>query len=317
MDAETKERLNKVYQLLVEMSKGNFSYRIARSDQRDELEALIALTNMTAEEIEDSFLHQGYVSMHDSYITVTQTLLLLNDKGVISKATPNSHQNLHYQKNELPGLSLKYLLTKSSYNTWTTAFKKALKETSPEKNIKLTFKTKKGLLLPVCCTVASFQQAINPDRTFLVTFPTIMRNNAIMEHRLRKKVDKHLSRISKTLDNTDYKPILSYEDIQKIRSIGEHIQNNPEDQISSLNGLALEFGTNEFKLKKGFRDLYGMTVFQFQKNERLRKAHILVQSTDKPFKEITKLTGFVSPAHFSTVFKKRYGYSPRSLRKLP
>ena len=78
--------------------------------------------------------------------------------------------------------------------------------------------------------------------------------------------------------------------------------------------LAHEFGTNEYKLKKGFKELYGMTVFQFLKNERLRNAHVLVKSSTVPFKRIARQNGFKNATHFSREFKARYGYTPSDLR---
>lgn len=78
--------------------------------------------------------------------------------------------------------------------------------------------------------------------------------------------------------------------------------------------MALKFWTNEYKLKKGFKELNGMTVFQFLKEERLRKAHVLVEHSNKSFKEIAKMVGFKNSTHFSREFNIRYGYRPKALR---
>ena len=110
------------------------------------------------------------------------------------------------------------------------------------------------------------------------------------------------------------KSFLQLSDIDKIRAIGEYIKSHLEEELPSLKDMALAFGTNEFKLKRGFKELYGMTVFQFLKEERLRKAHIIVDHSDKSFKEIAKMVGFKSATHFSREFKKRYGYRPKELR---
>ena len=44
MHKETnQQRINNIYQMLLEMAEGNFSYRIPRTDDDDELEALYFL----------------------------------------------------------------------------------------------------------------------------------------------------------------------------------------------------------------------------------------------------------------------------------
>ncbi|TXD81188.1 helix-turn-helix transcriptional regulator [Subsaximicrobium wynnwilliamsii] len=82
----------------------------------------------------------------------------------------------------------------------------------------------------------------------------------------------------------------------------------------SLKDFALQIGTNEFKLKYGFKELYGTTVYRFLVQERLRKAQMMIQYSDLPLKSIAYMTGFKSMPHFSRTFKKRYGYSPSALR---
>lgn len=109
--------------------------------------------------------------------------------------------------------------------------------------------------------------------------------------------------------------VLKKRDMQKIKLIGAYIEEHPERNIPSLSLLAVKFGTNEYKLKKGFKHFYGLSVFQFQKKHRLRKAHLLIQTTDYSINEISRIAGFKNAAHFSKVFKKQYGYSPITVKQ--
>ena len=105
------------------------------------------------------------------------------------------------------------------------------------------------------------------------------------------------------------------DDIEIIRNIGNHLRHHPEKDITSLKKLALEFGTNEYKLKRGFKEFFGMTVFRFLKNERLMNAHLSIRNTNEQFKNIAKMNGFRNASHFTKEFRSRYGYTPRQLRK--
>ena len=73
---------------------------------------------------------------------------------------------------------------------------------------------------------------------------------------------------------------LSFADIRKIREGRNIILNNLEAELPSLKDFAHQLGTNEFKLKYGFRELYGTSVYRFLLQERLRKAKMLIQRAD-------------------------------------
>ncbi len=81
--------------------------------------------------------------------------------------------------------------------------------------------------------------------------------------------------------------------------------------------LAKLVGINEYKLKKGFKELFGTTVFGYIHNCRMILAKRLLLGTDKSAKEIAYETGYSSPQHFSNAFKKKFGVTPNSVRNNP
>ncbi len=82
-------------------------------------------------------------------------------------------------------------------------------------------------------------------------------------------------------------------------------------ELSKLTGI------NEYKLKKGFKELFGTTVFGYIHNSRMSLAKRLLLGTDKSAKEIAYQTGYSSPQHFSNAFKKKFGFTPNSVRNNP
>lgn len=78
----------------------------------------------------------------------------------------------------------------------------------------------------------------------------------------------------------------------------------------SLPELAHITGINEFKLKRGFKELFGSTVFGYLAEARLEwaKAHLI--DGGKTATEIAFELGYASLQHFSTAFKKKFGVSP-------
>lgn len=106
---------------------------------------------------------------------------------------------------------------------------------------------------------------------------------------------------------TDKKKLFEAKEILNIR-----MENPPT--ISELSKL---INLNEYKLKKGFKELFGITVFGHIHKSRMNLAKRLLLGTDKSAKEVAYETGYSSPQHFSKAFKTEFGASPNSIRKNP
>lgn len=76
-------------------------------------------------------------------------------------------------------------------------------------------------------------------------------------------------------------------------------------------------GINEYKLKKGFKELFGTTIFGYTHSLRMSLAKKLLLGTEKTAQEIAYEAGYSSPQHFSKAFKNTFGVSPNSIRKNP
>lgn len=100
-----------------------------------------------------------------------------------------------------------------------------------------------------------------------------------------------------------------------VRKVLDYIQNNLEEPLPSTKKLARMFGTNEFALKDNFRRLQKTSIYQFYNDERLKKAHLLIEETALPFKDIALSCGFSDYPSFLKAFKKKYHYSPSSITR--
>lgn len=84
----------------------------------------------------------------------------------------------------------------------------------------------------------------------------------------------------------------------------QHITDPP-----TLQELAAIAGTNTFKLKNGFKELFNNTVFGYLNEMRLDQARTLLQE-GIPIKEVADRTGYSSVQHFSTAFRKKFNIPP-------
>ncbi|NJM98355.1 MAG: helix-turn-helix transcriptional regulator [Phormidesmis sp. RL_2_1] len=74
--------------------------------------------------------------------------------------------------------------------------------------------------------------------------------------------------------------------------------------------LARLVGLNDYKLKKGFRQVFGTTVFGYLTQQRMKKARqLLVQQ--QSIAAVATAVGYESPTAFSGAFKRQVGMSPK------
>ncbi len=74
--------------------------------------------------------------------------------------------------------------------------------------------------------------------------------------------------------------------------------------------LAKIAGINEYKLKKGFKEIFNQTAFAYLADVKLELAKSDLLEGKKTISEIAFELGYSSLQHFSTAFKKKFGITP-------
>jgi AraC-like DNA-binding protein len=82
----------------------------------------------------------------------------------------------------------------------------------------------------------------------------------------------------------------------------------------SLGMLAVSAGMSERALNAGFRHLYGRSVYEVLRDERLEHARVALETTDAGVKQIAHRVGYSHVTNFTNAFTRRYGVSPGRLR---
>ena len=79
----------------------------------------------------------------------------------------------------------------------------------------------------------------------------------------------------------------------------------------TLGALAQAVGLSEKRLNTGFRLLFGATVFEFLRNERLEHARHVLESESASLKQVAFRVGFNHISNFVSAFRARFGSPPR------
>ncbi|GMN11216.1 hypothetical protein MTsPCn9_20790 [Croceitalea sp. MTPC9] len=86
------------------------------------------------------------------------------------------------------------------------------------------------------------------------------------------------------------------------------------DAPPSLTELSRQIGLNTFKLKKDFKELFGVPVFKYLQNERMSTAHDLIRSKSATVQEAAWHVGYDSLSSFSNAFNKKFGFRPSEIK---
>ncbi|MCX2491901.1 AraC family transcriptional regulator [Pedobacter sp. PF22-3] len=108
--------------------------------------------------------------------------------------------------------------------------------------------------------------------------------------------------------------VIKKDDIEKIMLAKQLVECDLQ-KPNSLTALSRKVGINDYKLKIGFKELTGHTVFGYLYKIRMEKAHHLLSKEKKTVNEVSFLVGYKNAQHFITAFKKQYHILPGSLNK--
>jgi AraC-like DNA-binding protein len=113
---------------------------------------------------------------------------------------------------------------------------------------------------------------------------------------------------------TDAKIDFSEIDKNKLYKAKEIVANS-FSKPPSITQLSQMVGLNSSKLKKNFKELFGIPVFKYVQEERLHKAYELLRDSERTVQETAWDVGYESLSSFSNAFHKKFGMRPNEVRQ--
>lgn len=145
--------------------------------------------------------------------------------------------------------------------------------------------------------------------------------NSLINHRYEGRIkrlfleSKIFELIIQYIDTKKTNSIISLkpDDVNKILLAKRIVEENLQSP-NSLIELSRKVGINDYKLKKGFKEITGNTVFGYIYKLRMFRAHYLLSVEKKTVSEVSYLVGYKNAQHFITAFKKQFNILPGSLK---
>jgi transcriptional regulator GlxA family with amidase domain len=89
------------------------------------------------------------------------------------------------------------------------------------------------------------------------------------------------------------------------------------EQPLAIQALAATVGLSERQVERLFRQHVGTTPSEYYMTVRLDRARELLRLSELSITDVGVATGFTSSSHFSTAYRRRFGYAPHAERSRP
>jgi len=104
-------------------------------------------------------------------------------------------------------------------------------------------------------------------------------------------------------------PSLRSEDTEKLLR-ARHLLIHDLQNAPTIDELSKQAGVNRQKLKQGFRQLFGQSINEYLRNERLKTARHLLLNGDKTVGEVASRVGYENAGYFARRFREKFGILP-------
>ena len=278
-----------IFEMINQVASGNFNYQISPGKERDLLSTICEQLNLMAQELKENFKHFAYVNPHLAYKFITHSNIILDQQGLIAASTPSA-DIINDNQQEILGTSFMDHLRKSSRKDFKVLFDDIKTRKSTKSSILLKFKKTKTAGNRINCFFKPLRTITKEcflSISFFETAPYI------------QPLEQRASRYS-----------ISKWDVLALQEAYDYILKNVGQPKQSDSELAEMFKLSTNKLKKGFKEVYGMSPSMFYNKVRIEEAKARIEHTHQPLKLISDELNFKSYTHFSAAFKAYFGKNP-------
>lgn len=159
------------------------------------------------------------------------------------------------------------------------------------------------------------QKATPPEiRTVLHQVVTCPLEGAIRRMYLQGKamelLSLHLAALIRPVKDPDPDPVIKSRILEAAKILEQEMVAPP-----TIAKLSRRVGLNECRLKAGFREIFGTTVFGYLQHHRMQEARKLMETRGRNVSEAAWDVGYTNVSHFIAAFKKTFGITPGELLK--
>jgi AraC-like DNA-binding protein len=136
---------------------------------------------------------------------------------------------------------------------------------------------------------------------------------AIIQNRIMLLIERFFLRIYQRRKNSFLNVPLSRADIHRVMQVEATLTKDVFEPAPTIGQLAKMVSISESKLKKDFKLLYGVPVYEYFQKVRMQAAKDKLLAGGHSVKEVAMELGYSNLSNFTIAFKKEFGLLPSKL----
>jgi AraC-like DNA-binding protein len=136
---------------------------------------------------------------------------------------------------------------------------------------------------------------------------------AVIQNRIMLLVERFFLRLYERKRNALFNVPLSKADINRVMQVEAVLTRDIFEPAPTIHELARMVSISESKLKKDFKLIYGVPVYEYFQKVRMQAAKDKLLSGDHSVKEVAMELGYSNLSNFTIAFKKEFGLLPSKL----
>jgi AraC-like DNA-binding protein len=137
----------------------------------------------------------------------------------------------------------------------------------------------------------------------------------VLQIRALLLIEKYLNNFFLNLLPISKNVRISKQDLDRLAMV-EELLSKESDSFPTIEKLSKVAMMSCTKLKKRFKEIYGMKLYEYYNHNRLIKARALLETGEASVKEAALEIGFANLSNFSKAFKKEFGLLPKQLKSI-
>lgn len=137
---------------------------------------------------------------------------------------------------------------------------------------------------------------------------------AYVQNRIMMMVENFFAWMYDQLSVMEMQIHMTREEIDQIMKVEESLTADLSN-APTIKQLSVQAAMSPSKLKKQFKDVYGLPIYEYYQKKRMEKARELLLEGNRTIKAVGRELGFSNLSNFSVAFKKEHHLLPSELLK--
>lgn len=131
-----------------------------------------------------------------------------------------------------------------------------------------------------------------------------------IQNRVQLLLERFFTRIHSRVSLADVQSVIKQEDIYTVLRIEKILTENFSTKPKSIEELSRKATMSSTKLKKLFKSVFGVPIYEYYQQKRMQRAGELLSTGKYSVKQVSEIIGYSNISNFTTAFKKHMKQEP-------